>query len=251
MFEGFFMTGITSPSPSAALNTQRSTSTGMAFALPQQTGTPAPIAARPITQDQKTQLADETGNLVFGNPQGSQVAYVMTDFNCGYCRGEIGELLQMTAENQDLKVVIKNFPFLTRPSEIYDGRTASQDAALGAAAIAAGPQLTPEQSRAFLQSVADAKGRLDQGRLFLLYAQAAGSDNHSALLQQFPAKTRAETLMPAIEANKTLGDAMGINSTPTVIIDGKILEDRSQLQRYLDEKNQETLDRNVQHASQA
>jgi protein-disulfide isomerase len=194
-------------------------------------------AGQRITADQQTRLADETGNLVFGNPEGSQVVYAVVDYNCGHCRSELTDLLTLTDRDDDVKVVLKNFPILGNSSE---------DAALGAAAIAEGPPLTPEQTRQFIQNIAGSEVRLDQTGMMELYGQAAGSVRQGQLDKQYPEAIRSEKFSPSIESNYNLAHELGINGTPAIIYNSEILEDRSSLPARIEQSRQSQIQKNLE-----
>jgi protein-disulfide isomerase len=207
--------------------------------------------AQKITPDQEARLANETGNLAFGDPNSSQVVYAVMDYNCVHCRNELNDLLSLTAENPDTRVVLKNFPILGSASEDLEGRTPSQDAALAAATIAEGPELAPDQTLQFLQSIASSEVRLDQNEMMNLYEQAAGSETRRELDKRLPVQNRAEKMMPFVEANHALARELGINGTPAIIFNGEVLEDRSTLRNRINDAQQRTIQNNLEVGNQA
>ncbi|MDD3798835.1 MAG: thioredoxin domain-containing protein, partial [Novosphingobium sp.] len=53
---------------------------------------------------------------VLGNPNGSKVLVEFSDFACTYCRASMAEVESLTADDPDLKVVIREFPILSEQS---------------------------------------------------------------------------------------------------------------------------------------
>lgn len=62
----------------------------------------------------KVQLDD--GDPIMGNKNGSVVIYEFTDYNCGYCKRMFAPIQQMLANNDDVRMVIKEFPILSQSS---------------------------------------------------------------------------------------------------------------------------------------
>ena len=56
------------------------------------------------------------GDPVLGNPDGSLVIYEFSDYNCGYCKRLFGSIQKVLAEDDDIRVVIKEFPILSQSS---------------------------------------------------------------------------------------------------------------------------------------
>ena len=56
------------------------------------------------------------GDPVLGNPDGSLVIYEFSDYNCGYCKRVFGPIQELLAEDDDIRVVIKEFPILSQSS---------------------------------------------------------------------------------------------------------------------------------------
>ncbi|MDC1383304.1 DsbA family protein [Candidatus Puniceispirillum sp.] len=62
----------------------------------------------------KAQLDD--GDPIMGNKNGSIVIYEFTDYNCGYCKRMFAPIQKMLANNDDIRMVIKEFPILSQSS---------------------------------------------------------------------------------------------------------------------------------------
>ncbi len=56
------------------------------------------------------------GDPVLGNPDGSLVIYEFSDYNCGYCKRVFGPIQDLLAEDDDIRVVVKEFPILSQSS---------------------------------------------------------------------------------------------------------------------------------------
>ena len=63
---------------------------------------------------------------IIGNPNGSKVLVEFTDYNCPYCRQSMEDVKKLVAEDDDVKVVIREWP-------IFEGSTIAARMALAAA----------------------------------------------------------------------------------------------------------------------
>ena len=63
-------------------------------------------------------LKRDDGDPVMGNVKGSLVIYEFSDYNCGYCKRMFPTIQQLLASNDDIRLVIKEFPILSQSSLI-------------------------------------------------------------------------------------------------------------------------------------
>ncbi len=55
---------------------------------------------------------------VLGNPKGTVTLVEFSDFACGYCRKSVEDVARLVKENPDLRVVMRDIPFLSDQSEV-------------------------------------------------------------------------------------------------------------------------------------
>ncbi len=65
-----------------------------------------------------TKLRRDDGDPVMGNVNGSLVIYEFSDYNCGYCKRMFPTIQQVLASNDDVRLVVKEFPILSQSSLI-------------------------------------------------------------------------------------------------------------------------------------
>ncbi len=65
-----------------------------------------------------TKLRRDDGDPVMGNVDGSLVIYEFSDYNCGYCKRMFPTIQQVLANNDDVRLVVKEFPILSQSSLI-------------------------------------------------------------------------------------------------------------------------------------
>lgn len=63
-------------------------------------------------RDSREELERLPGDPVLGNPDGSVVLVEFFDYQCGYCKAMVGPLKTVIDRNDDLRVVMKEFPIL-------------------------------------------------------------------------------------------------------------------------------------------
>ena len=57
-------------------------------------------------------IFDSKYQAVIGNPKGSVTLVEFFDYNCGYCKKSLSDVVRLTKENPELRVVLKDFPVL-------------------------------------------------------------------------------------------------------------------------------------------
>src|SRR5262245_53900239 len=57
-------------------------------------------------------LFDSSHQVVVGNPQGDVTLVEFFDYNCGYCKRALADLMDLLKDDGKLRVVLKEFPVL-------------------------------------------------------------------------------------------------------------------------------------------
>jgi len=73
----------------------------------------------------KTDIYDAPDRIVLGNPDGDVTLVEMFDYNCGYCRQALPDLVTLLEEDKNLRVILKEFPILS-PGSVEAARVAVQ-----------------------------------------------------------------------------------------------------------------------------
>ena len=77
----------------------------------------AELAARAAAiTDDKDRIFDSTRQAVIGNPDGEVTLVEFFDYNCGFCKRAHADLLRLLEEDDNLRVVLKEFPVLSEGS---------------------------------------------------------------------------------------------------------------------------------------
>lgn len=180
----------------------------------QATAEPAPNAGVKSAADRSAAVAGNTQELFssphqvnLGNPDGDITLVEFFDYNCGFCKHALPDMLSLLKSDPKLKVVLKEFPILG---------VGSSDAARVAVAIR---MQDPSGTKylAFHQELLGGNGPVSKEKA-LATAQALGLD-----------MARLETDMASDEVTKTLNEdmklasALGITGTPSYVIGKDVL----------------------------
>ncbi len=143
--------------------------------------------------------------VTLGNKDGDVTFVEFFDYNCGYCKRAMADMMDLLKNDPKLKVVLKEFPVLSE---------GSVDAAK--VAVAARMQ-DPKKYLDFHQKLLGGRGPADKARA-LAAAKDAGYD--TAKLEKDLASPEVKA---TIEENFKLAEDMGLNGTPSYVIGKQIV----------------------------
>jgi protein-disulfide isomerase len=142
--------------------------------------------------------------VVLGNPKGSVTLVEFVDYNCGFCRRALDDLVGLMNSDPDLKVLLVEHPVLGPRSE---------EAARIAVALLMQDR-SPATYLAFHRKLLAGPGRADKARAL---AVAAGLG-----LGIDVARLEADSARPEIDAvlddSRKLARALGVRGTPAYVI---------------------------------
>jgi protein-disulfide isomerase len=143
--------------------------------------------------------------VVLGNPQGDVTMVEFFDYNCGYCKGALADMVNLMKGDPKLKVVLKEFPVLGPRS-------------VEAAQVAVAVRMQdPKKYLDFHLKLLGGRGAADKARA-LAVAKEVGLD-----------MTRIEKDMNSDEVRATLAESMklaeplGLNGTPSYVIGNDVV----------------------------
>jgi protein-disulfide isomerase len=146
------------------------------------------------------QLFSSKDQVVLGNPKGNVTFVEFFDYNCGYCKHAMGDMLTLMKSDPNLKVVLKEFPVLG-PGSVEAARVA----------VAVRMQ-APKKYLEFHTKLLGGRGQADEARA-LAVAKEIGLD-----------MTRIRKDMKSPEVENTLkqdfglAQALGLNGTPSYVV---------------------------------
>lgn len=151
----------------------------------------------------KRALEQDTLDPVLGNPKAQTTVVMFSDYNCGYCKKAHPTLQVLLDADDDLRVVIKEFPILGPMSHL---------AAMASIVV---HQLKPEQYHLFQEKMFAT--RLTSQNDIVAIAETIGISS-TVLLQEIPKLRYSKKL----NENLKLAEKLQISSTPAFVINGKI-----------------------------
>ncbi len=158
-----------------------------------------------------TESADAIFNsprgVTLGNKDGDVTFVEFFDYNCGYCKRAMIDMLELLKSDPKLKVVLKEFPVL--------GQSSVEAAQVAVAARMQDP--TGKKYLDFHQKLLGGRGQADKARA-LAAAKEAGFDIARIEKDMTSAEVRA-----TLEENFRLAESMGMNGTPSYVIGKQVI----------------------------
>src|SRR2546430_12622974 len=159
-----------------------------------------------ITQNSDTIFNSPRG-VVLGNKDGDVTFVEFFDYNCGYCKRAMTDMLDLLKNDPKLKVVLKEFPVLSQGS-------------VEAAQVAVAVRMQDPGGKKYLdfhQKLLGGRGAADKARA-MAAAKEAGLDTARIEKDLASPEVRA-----TIEENFKLAEAMGMNGTPSYVIGQQVV----------------------------
>lgn len=159
-----------------------------------------------IAQNSDTIFNSPRG-VVLGNKDGDVSFVEFFDYNCGYCKRAMADMMDLLKSDPKLKVVLKEFPVLSQGS-------------VEAAQVAVAVRMQDPTGKKYLdfhQKLLGGRGPADKARA-LAVAKDVGLD--MAKLEKDMASPEAKA---TIEENFKLAEEMGMNGTPSYVIGKQIV----------------------------
>lgn len=163
------------------------------------------VAHSEVIEQDKSEIFNSAYDGVVGNPDGKFTIVEFYDYNCGYCKHAQQDMQALTAENPDLRFVLKEFPILGPDS---------QKAHVVSMAFRA---LMPEKYGEFHNRLLGGQGRADEASAMKI-ALSLGADE---------AKLRKEMKNPAIieafSRTYDLANKLAISGTPSYVVGNEVV----------------------------
>ena len=157
----------------------------------------------------------KNAELIFNSPRGvlignrsGDVNFVeFFDYNCGYCKKAMSDMLDLMKSDPKLRVVLKEFPVLGPGS-------------VEAAQVAVAVRMQDPTGKKYLdfhQKLLNGRGQADKARA-LAVAKEAGLDMARLEKDLTSAEVRA-----TLEENFKMAEDMGLNGTPSYVIGEQVV----------------------------
>jgi protein-disulfide isomerase len=152
-------------------------------------------------------LFNSTHQVTLGNPQGDVTMVEFFDYNCGYCKKALTDMVDLMKADPKLKVVLKEFPVLGQGS-------------VEAAQVATAVRMQDKTGKKYLefhQRLLSGRGQADKARA-LAVAKEVGLD--MAKLEKDMASDEARV---SLEEAFKLAETIGLNGTPSYVIGNEVI----------------------------
>src|SRR3954465_11361188 len=146
-------------------------------------------------------------NVTLGNKDGDVTFVEFFDYNCGYCKRAMTDMMDLMKADPKLKVVLKEFPVLSAGSV--------EAAQVGVAVRMQDP--TGKKYLDFHQKLLTGRGQADKARA-MAAAKDAGAD-----MTRLEKDITSPEVRATLEENFRLAEEMGMNGTPSYVIGKQVV----------------------------
>jgi len=152
-------------------------------------------------------LFNSPRQVTLGNLQGDVTLVEFFDYNCGYCKRALNDMLDLLKSDPKLKIVLKEFPVLGQGS-------------VEAAQVAVAVRMQDKGGKKYLdfhQKLLGGRGQADKMRA-LAVAKEVGLD-----MARLEKDLGGDEPKPTIEESLQIAEALGLNGTPSYVIGGDVV----------------------------
>ena len=145
--------------------------------------------------------------VTLGNPKGDVTFVEFFDYNCGYCKRAMADMLTLLKDDSKLKVVLKEFPVLGPGS-------------VEAAQVAVAVRMQDPTGKKYLefhQKLLGGRGHADKARA-LAVAKEVGLD-----MARLEKDMNSPEVKATLQEEFKLADALGLNGTPSYVVGNNVV----------------------------
>jgi len=156
-------------------------------------------------QEKKSVLFDSARQVTLGNPDGDVTLVEFFDYNCGYCKRALPDMLTLLDKDPKLRIVLKEFPVLGQ---------GSTEAARIAVAV---NRIAPKKYLDFHKRLLSARGPADHAKA-MDAAKEAGVD-----MKALEAALADKEVAATIEEVYGLAQSLGLSGTPSYVVGNDVV----------------------------
>jgi protein-disulfide isomerase len=152
-------------------------------------------------------LFSSPDQVTLGNPDGNVTFVEFFDYNCGYCKRAMNDMLALMKTDPKLKVVLKEFPVLGPGS-------------VEAARVAVAVRMQDKTGKKYLefhQKLLGSRGQADRARA-LAVAKEIGLD-----MGRLDKDMANPEVKATLQESFKLAEALGLNGTPSYVIGDNVV----------------------------
>jgi protein-disulfide isomerase len=162
---------------------------------------------RAAVAETKATLFSSPHQVVLGNPHGSITMVEFFDYNCGFCKRALSDMLDLLKTDSNLKFVLKEFPVLGEGSV----------EAAHVAVAARMQDVTGKKYIEFHQKLLGGRGQADKAHA-LAVAKEVGFD-----MARIEKDMNSDEVKKTIDEDMKLADALGVNGTPSYVVGDEVI----------------------------
>jgi protein-disulfide isomerase len=158
-------------------------------------------------RDNNATIFNSPHQVVLGNPQGNVTMVEFFDYNCGFCKRALPDMMTLLKSDPNLRFVLKEFPVL--------GEGSVEAAHVAVAARMQDP--TGKKYIEFHQKLLGGRGPADKMRA-LAVAKDVGFD-----MARIEKDMDSDEVKQTIAEDMKLADALGVNGTPSYVVGSELV----------------------------
>jgi protein-disulfide isomerase len=162
---------------------------------------------RAAVAENKATLFSSPHQVVLGNPQGNVTMVEFFDYNCGFCKRAMSDMLDLIKSDGNLKFVLKEFPVLGEGS-------------VEAARVAVAARMQDTSGKKYVefhQKLLGGRGGADKMHA-LAVAKEVGFD-----MPRLERDMGSDEVKKTIEENMKLAEALGVSGTPSYVVGEEVV----------------------------
>jgi protein-disulfide isomerase len=147
-------------------------------------------------------LFNSSRQVVLGNAKGDVTMVEFFDYNCGFCKKALADMMDLLKDDAKLRIVLKEFPVLGPGS-------------VEAAKVAVAVRMQDKAGKKYLdfhQKLLGGRGQADKARA-LAVAKEVGMD-----MARLDKDLASDEVKVSIDESLKLAETLGLNGTPSYII---------------------------------
>jgi protein-disulfide isomerase len=152
-------------------------------------------------------LFSSPNQVTLGNPNGNVTFVEFFDYNCGYCKRAMSDMLTLLKDDPKLKIVLKEFPVLGPGS-------------VEAAKVAVAVRMQDKTGKKYLefhQKLLGGRGQADEAHA-LAVAKDVGLD-----MPRLQKDMNSAEVKTTLDEDFKLAEALGLNGTPSYVIGNDVV----------------------------
>jgi protein-disulfide isomerase len=160
-----------------------------------------------VIRDNHATLFSSPRQVTIGNPNGDVTLVEFFDYNCGYCKRALADMIDLMKADPKLRIVLKEFPVLGQGS-------------VEAAQIAVAVRMQDKDGKKYLefhQRLLGNRGQIDKARA-MATAKEVGLD-----IARIEKDLTSAEVKATLEESFKLAEPLGLNGTPSYVIGSDVV----------------------------